>query len=194
MKSSFAHQNSAGMVRALVAAVTLLIAVAGRTADNTVVKPPQGVRTPPVIDPATGLPLPPPVWIDPNWKEPDKILPEVNYDALPLPDVVEYLRQEFKGAFDILLPSAWPDPKDAALIIEPQMVTIKMQLRNVTASEVFNAMNLMFEAQNEPYRWELKLNGNRSTAILRILPQSPPAFAPLPLLPKTRMVYFVGDL
>ena len=36
-----------------------------------------------------------------------------------------------------------------------------LQLRNVTASEVFNAMNLLFENNHTPLRWELKLNGRR---------------------------------
>ena len=73
-----------------------------------------------------------------------------------------------------------------------------MQLKNVTASEVFNAMNLMFETENMPYRWELKLNGTRPTALLRVLPGLLPVVAPPPAPPEprppTRMIYFVGDL
>jgi hypothetical protein len=70
-----------------------------------------------------------------------------------------------------------------------------MQLRKVTASEVFNAMNLMFETENTPCRWELKLNGSRPTAMLRVLPHLVPPVAPQPPPPApTRRVHFVGDL
>jgi len=70
-----------------------------------------------------------------------------------------------------------------------------MQLRKVTASEVFNAMNLMFEAENTPCRWELKFNGNRPTVMLRVLPHLLPAVATQPPPPPpTRKVHFVGDL
>ncbi len=83
---------------------------------------------------------------------------------------------------------------------------IRLQLKNVTASEVFNAMNLVFENDRTPLRWELKLNGKRPTALLRILVESghknlPPAIDPttgLPLPPEPsetkRGVYFVGYL
>jgi hypothetical protein len=175
--------------------LTLLTAWVARAADNPpAAKPVRNLPAPPAIDPNTGLPLPPPR-IDPNWKDPDKVLPEVVYDALPLGAVVEHLRQEFKGAFDILIPNGWQDPNNSQLTADPQAITIKMQLKHVTASEVFNAMNLLFETENSPYRWELKLNGNRSIAILRVLPEllhfpDPPRPAP----PTARMVYFVGDL
>ena len=38
------------------------------------------------------------------------------------------------------------------------------------ASEIFNAMNLVFETTNAHLRWELMMNGHRPTALLRILP------------------------
>jgi len=55
-------------------------------------------------------------------------------------------------------------------------------------------MNLMFEAENAPYRWELKVNGTRPTAVLRVRPELLPAEPPARVTPTTRMVYFVGDL
>jgi hypothetical protein len=55
-------------------------------------------------------------------------------------------------------------------------------------------MNLLFETENTPCRWELKLNGNRPTAMLRVLPQLVPVPASSRPPPTTRMVYFVGDL
>jgi len=84
---------------------------------------------------------------------------------------------------------------------------IRLQLKNVTASEVFNAMNLVFENDRTPLRWELKINGKRPTALLRVLaePKNPPlaiidpatglpVSAATPVLEPKRMVYFVGDL
>src|SRR5262245_3492194 len=59
----------------------------------------------------------------------------------------------------------------------------------------FSASNFMFMASPAPVRWELKMNGNRPTAMLRVLPQLlriPDPEPPPP--PQTRMVYFVGDL
>ena len=195
----FRPTRSNGVAVALALALALL---AGATwvapaADNKgIPKPPPGTPVPPAIDPNTGLPLPPPPpWIDPNWKDPDKILPEVIYDGLPIGEVVRHLRQEFKGQFDVLIPNGWQDPHNPGVSIDPQSATIKMQLKNVRASEVFNAMNLVFEAENTPYRWELKLNGDRPTALLRVLPEFLPVVAlPPPPPPPKRLVYFVGDL
>jgi hypothetical protein len=63
----------------------------------------------------------------------------------------------------------------------------------VTASDVFNAMNMVFENDHTPLRWQLtSMNGGRQIVILRVLPD-----AALELSPKTethRMVYFVGNL
>jgi hypothetical protein len=194
MKVDLTNQTVAAVVRLVVIALAILTAGLAPAAESA--RGAKRAAGPPVIDPSTGLPVHPlPDWIDPDWKDPDKVLAEVNYDALPLNVVVEHLRNEFKGAFDILIPNGWQDPNTPGLSIDPQSATIKMQLKNVTASELFHAMNLLFEAENSPYRWELKMNGNRPTAMLRILPRllhvpDPPP----PVLPKTRMVYFVGDL
>ena len=71
-----------------------------------------------------------------------------------------------------------------------------MRLHNVTASEVFNAMNFVFENENTPVRWDLKMNGNRPTAVLHVMPSLvplPPVREPPREVPK-RMIYFVGDL
>lgn len=189
MKSRLTIQTSAAIALAATIVLTALTATVARGADNkNTPKPPAGL--PPATDPATGLPLVP--WIDPNWKDPDKILPEVVYDGLPIGEVVRQLRQEFKGQFDVLIPSSWQHPHNPEVSIDPQSALVRMQLKNVRASEVFNAMNLVFESEQSPYRWELKLNGNRPTALLRVLPQYLPAVAPPPV--PQRLVYFVGDL
>jgi hypothetical protein len=142
----------------------------------------------PTIDNATGLPLPQeaPPWKDPDWPEPDITLTNVFYDGLPLTEVVNHLREAFKEQFDILLPASLPSSSG---LIDPGSFAIKLRLKNVTASEVFNAMNLVFENDRTPMRWELKMNGRRPIALLRVLTDR------LPMQPEPRrMVYFVGDL
>jgi hypothetical protein len=197
MKTKLTIQTPAlTILVAIIAFATTSMPLVTRAADNVgAAKVTAGRVSPPAIDPNTGLPLPPEVWIDPDWKNPDKVLPEVNYDGLPLAHIADQLRKEFNNAFDVLIPSAWIDPHNALVSIDPQSISVKMELRKVTASEVFNAMNLMFEAENTPCRWELKFNGNRPTAILRVLPQLLPVVAvPPPPPPPTRKVHFVGDL
>jgi hypothetical protein len=152
---------------------------------------------PPKMDPQTGLPLPPPrPWIDANWQEPDKVLPQVFFDGLPLSEVSRYLRDQFKDAFDVLIPSGWQDTAEQPRAVDPGSFTIKLQLKNVSASEVFNAMNLVLEGENTPARWELKMNGNRPTAVLRYLPDLLPRNPVMQAReePMRRSITFVGDL
>ena len=174
----------------------------------------KGPGAPPAIDPNTGLPITMPLpgsggglatpqpqpasqWMDPKWKDPDIVLTNVFYDGLPLSEVAYRLRECFKGYFDVLVP--------VNVDINWQSTMIRLQLKNVTASEVFNAMNLVFENDRTPLRWELKLNGKRPTALLRVLaePKNPPLAiidpatglpVPPPVPEPKRMVYFVGDL
>lgn len=149
----------------------------------------------PDIDPATGLPADgsPPfkdtngvaAWIDPAWKDPAVVLDRVDFQSLPLIEVARQLRERFLQKlkveyFDIILPTASDDPT---------LITVGLQLNNVTASEIFSAMNLQFELNKTPVRWELTLNGSRPTAILRDLPQLGP-----PPPPQIRKVFFVGDM
>ena len=196
MKYRLTNHIAAAVVVAVALALALGAATVADGADSkNIPKPPPSLPKPPAIDPNTGLPVAATVWIDPDWKGPDKVLPEVVYDGLPLGEIAQHLRQEFKGQFDILIPNGWQEPRYPALSVDPYAITVSMQLKNVSASEVFNAMNMKFEAENAPCRWELKMNGNRPTAMLRVLPQLlrlPDPEPPPP--PQTRMVYFVGDL
>lgn len=144
------------------------------------------------IDPTTGLPLPTPSpeaqWLDPNWKDPDITLANVEYDGLPLSEVAKHLREQFKNQFDIL-PMPQTFGKDWG-----NMVVINLQLKNVKASEVFNAMNLVFENDRTPLRWELKATPH-PLVLLRVLPEATPEFgAPNRPQETHRMVYFVGNL
>ena len=191
------------VVLALVAALTMVSAVVSRAADNkNVVTPAPSLPAPPTIDPATGLPIlqPSAPWKDPNWKDPDQVLPDCSYDGLPLSEVSKDLRDRFKNAFDVLTPYEWRNPGDPSRSIDPidpQSFLIRMRLKNVTASEVFNAMNLLFETENTPLRWELTMNGKRPTALLRVLSALVPVASvvpqPSPQEPQ-RMIYFVGEL
>ena len=148
---------------------------------------------PTAVDPVSGLPVN--SWKDPDWPEPDKMLPEFICDAIPVRLVADQLRIEFKNAFDVLIPSSWPHPTDPSVSIDPGSTPVRLQLRNVSAGEIFNGMNMMFEAENAPYRWELRLNGTRPMARLRVLPELVPTTPPPPAPPSvTRMVHFVGDL
>lgn len=147
-----------------------------------------------LIDPNTGLPLPPPPppepqWIDSNWSDPAIVLTNVSYDGLPLSEVARDLRERFKGQFDIL---SMPKTFDREWGNE---ITVQLQLKNVRASDVFNAMNLVFENDRTPVRWELKASGH-PLVLLRVLPEAGPKNVPQEAKPAEthRTVYFVGNL
>ena len=150
--------------------------------------PPRMAPQPGAIDPATGLPMASaPQWKDPGWKDPDKKL-TVTYEGLPVEEVSADLRKQFNEAFDIVIPRGAQPGNN----FEAASAQIRIQLKNVTASELFNAMNLMFEAENTPLRWELKINGSRPMVVLRVLsvvgwPTPPPE-------PPQRKIFFVGDM
>jgi hypothetical protein len=169
----------------------------------------------PAVNPATALPAgggssitpdfnpfivpvapPAPQWIDPNWSDPDIVLTNVDYDGLPLSEVARNLRERFKDNFDIL-----PMPKTFGKDWDGE--TIHLQLKNVRASEIFNAMNLVFENDRTPLRWELKsIKAHQATdqhvhrwVQLRVLPEVALRDIPQIKPPEThRMVYFVGNL
>lgn len=160
----------------------------------------------PAIDPTTGLPVAAPPaaqsdWKDPGWKDPDIVLKHVDFNGLPLGPIADFIRDQFKEQFDVIL----PNPTGAGineLTSTPVAPTdwrndtqLQLILKDVTASELFNAMNLVFENDKTPLRWELKVNGRRQVALLRVLVNpiaqhvaNPEATEPL------RRIYFVGDL
>lgn len=161
--------------------------------------PAMGVAAP-QIDPQTGLPVSPSDnWKDPNWKDPDITLTNVIYDNVPLSEVANQLRDQFKEQFDVLLPGP-PTTSSGRFVPGGQQYDwreeqIQLRLRNVTASEIFAAMNLVFENNHTPLRWELRTNGHRQLALLRALFE--PASVGVGFQPppeEQRRVYFVGDL
>ena len=153
-----------------------------------------------MIDPQTGLPIPPQPesdWKDANWKDPDIVLADVNFENLPISEIVSFIRERFKGEFDIILPVGVSDGgtfngMPVAATDWKTEAWLQLHLKNVTASELFNAMNMVFENDKKPLRWELKINGHRQVALLRVLVQQNPGLA-LGQEP-TRRIYFVGDL
>jgi len=154
---------------------------------------------PQTIDPTTGQPIQPGSdWRDPNWAEPDIVLTSVSFPDLPIAEVARNLQDQFKGKFDIILPTHSTSGAINPLTGSPleitdwTMIPVRLQLRNVMASEVFNAMNLMFENDHTPLRWELKMLNNRPIALLRVLAvPDPNSFAAKEV---QRRVYFVGNL
>ena len=165
------------------------------------INPETGLPEPvPQVDLATGLPAngsPPfkdstgaPTWINPAWPDSGKVLPSVEFAQLPVTEIARFLLEHFTNAFDIILPN--PSAQGG---IDPSQISIDLRLKDVTATEIFSAMNVQFELDNSPYRWELRLNGSRPTAIIRYLPQLvPPPPAPPPPPPTIRKVFFVGDM
>jgi hypothetical protein len=149
-----------------------------------IIDPRTGLPVTPTIDPATGKP-PEPQWIDPNWRDPGIVLTNVAYDRLPLSYVVRQLRESFDARFDILpLPNAFGHDWGS----EP---TVQLQMKYVRATDIFNAMNLVFENDRTPVRWVLTNSPSGIPyALLRVLPEAAgPAAAGT-----QRMVYYVGDL
>jgi hypothetical protein len=142
-----------------------------------------------VIDPTTGLALAERQWKDPKWTDPDKVLDEVVYENLPLAEIASDLRKKFSDAFDVLLPgSMLPGTGPISGWTEPASTPITIRLKNVKASEVFNAMNMVFETESSPLRWELKMNGTRPTVLLRVTGMF------FPPQETKRQIYFVGEL
>jgi hypothetical protein len=199
---------SAVMVLFLASAITFAIAQVPGQGFN----PATGLRyvqaaAPVTFDPATGQPIPPQAgsdWKDEKWKDPDITLTNVNFEGLPLSEVSRWLSDQFKQQFDVLL----PDSSGGIAYINNQTVPtgwqhdwraepVNLRLKNVTASEIFAAMNLVFENNRTPLRWELKVNGHRQVALLRVLIEPEPQLdrtAPLPGQEKQRRVYYVGNL
>lgn len=195
-------------IPAAILALILSLAMAAGQAINPATGLPQanpttGTPNLPVIDPMTGLPVAPQSeWKDPNWKDPDITLADVQYDNLPLSEVAKNLRAQFKQQFDIILPG---DTSAASYVNGLPMPAswpsnwrdeqIQLHLRDVTASEIFGAMNLLFENNRTPLRWELKVLGHRQLALLRVLIDPVPQNGqPNAGQPAIRRIYFVGDL
>jgi hypothetical protein len=135
------------------------------------------------------------------WAALDKSAPELNYDGLPLREVTDDLKRRFTNQFDVLFPTPNDCVPSAAPPADWTAQSIRMQVRNVTPPEIFNALNLSFESGNVPLRWDLIVNGHRPTAVLRVLtpqfippPIDPATGLPVGAAPTARRVFYIGDL
>ncbi len=158
----------------------------------------------------TPAPIPPAAqWIAPDWKDPGQVLPDVRVDGLPLTEIGKRIRVWFKDSIDVIMPASWESPPLGANVrvvnFSLDNVAVNLHVKDVNAEELFNAMNLTFEAENSPVRWQLQMNGTRPLAVLRVLPALLPwveearnerssAAPAAPPPEKKRMVFFVGDL
>ncbi|HTV39716.1 MAG TPA: secretin N-terminal domain-containing protein [Candidatus Sulfotelmatobacter sp.] len=192
----------------LVAVISIVFSMVKTSAQQ----PPTPPTPPAAINPATGLPEPVPnidprtglpadgsppfkdsngatTWIDPAWTDSGKVVNSVEYPDIPLSEVARNLREQFTNYFDVIIPNPNGVSGPTPGTLDPTQCSVNLQLKNVTATEILNAMNLQFQLDNKPVRWELTLNGSRPTAILRLVPQLGPASPP-----QIRKAFFVGDM
>jgi hypothetical protein len=121
--------------------------------------------------------------VPPEWKIPDEPRDYI-FEGLPLSEVVLVLQDKCKHEFDALIPRTVEAPRPAgaglnaagapAEPIDAGAIDIKLRLKNVTIPEVFQAMNMLFELERTPVRWELTMNGHRPVAMLRPVDTMPP--------------------
>ena len=123
-----------------------------------------------------------------KWAGPDRVIARVEFKDAALGEVASFLGKQFEGAFDVVIPNS-SDARLSNKAVADYPVTLNV--RNVTAGEIFNAMSLSFEAAGTPLHWDLVMNGKRPTAVLQILRDPRPAEKPKTI---ERAVFFVGDL
>jgi hypothetical protein len=124
---------------------------------------------------------------------------DYTFDGLPLSEVTISLQEQTKHQFDVLMPHGFdryasPPGGLPAEQEDPNSYLIKLRLKDVSIIEVFQAMNMLFEIEKWPCRWELVMNGHRPVAVLR------PPVVPADNTPEVRaqpvghMVAYVGNL
>jgi hypothetical protein len=146
---------------------------------------------------------------------------DVDFDNIPLGKVVKHLQDLYQDQFDVLIPNSIPASESAAVdpatglpvsveAMDARSITVRMRLKNVTAPEVFQAMNMLLEMERTPVRWDLIMFSNRPVAVLRpveIVEPAPPPAPPSPPGQRTtgqagpasnppvqRMVLYIGNL
>jgi len=121
------------------------------------------------------------------WSNIGPAQPVVSIEGVPVNEVAKSLATTFKNQFDLILP-----PEDSpSAAARPQM-----RLKDVRAAEIFNAMNLYFQANKIPAQWTLMLNGNRPTAVLAVLHLAKPPgdAAPTGETERKRSVFSIADI
>jgi len=123
---------------------------------------------------------PPKLVVPPEWKV-DAPAHDYVFDGLTLSEVARSLSDQTKNQFDVLMPGVialQEAPAGTGLPVEqidPGGIPMKLRLKNVSIVEAFQAMNMLFEIDHTPVRWELVMNGHRPVAVLRgvLEPKSP---------------------
>jgi hypothetical protein len=179
IKSSGIHRKIATML------LVLIVAGAGRQAAAQY--PGQGTILPMPGQPQMPNPGPNAAQAAANdaaekaWAKIGPPIKKVDYDNLPLAEILRPLQNSFSNQFDIIA------DRDVA-----PGIAISLRLQDVSASEVFNAMNLFFEtdnsSQNRKPHWKLILNGSRPTAVLEV--KGPDHNEPA----RQSSVFYIGDL
>ena len=139
---------------------------------------------------APHTPPPTKLVVPPEWKV-EAPAHDYNFDNLPLSEVTRSLQEQTKHQFDVLIPSGvvLHAPPPGAPPAEPTHAgrfPIKLRLKNVSIVELFQAMNMLFEIEKWPCRWELVMNGHRPVAVLRPPEIEPPPAAPAGGTPEAR--------
>jgi hypothetical protein len=120
------------------------------------------------------------------WSNIGPAQPQVIFEGVPVNEVAKGLARTFKNQFDLILP---PDNT------EPSAITVQMRLKDVRAAEIFNAMNLYFQANKIQAQWTLMLNGTRPTAVLAVLhPAKPPGDAAPSETERKHTVFSIADI
>ena len=120
------------------------------------------------------------------WSNISPALPEVIFDGEPVNEVARGVARTFKNQFDIILPP--DDPETSA-------ITVQMRLSDVRAAEIFNAMNLYFQANKIQAQWTLILNGPRPTAVLAVVhPAKPPGDATPSETERKHTVFSIAEI
>jgi hypothetical protein len=112
---------------------------------------------------------------EPAWKDPGTIIKDIEFTKTKLSEVSDFIRKATNDKIDVFVPTEAGD------------MTVSVRLKDVTATEAFNAMNQLFEAGNTFARWQLVMNGNRPTAVLNVNQTKPKEVY-------QRSVVYVGDL
>lgn len=97
------------------------------------------------------------------WNGPDALFPRFDIPAIPLPEMEDFFNDRFQYQVDVLVPNSVRLLRDTS-----NGNRITMHLRNVNAQQVFNAMNLLFDAEKIPAHWDLVMNGSRPTVVLQV--------------------------
>ena len=80
---------------------------------------------------------------------PTQMVAAIEFDGLPLRNITQALRDQFKGNIDIIMPAS-ATTADGWVPNDAGNVQIHLSLRNVKAGEIFEAMNQLFSAEGTP--------------------------------------------